>query len=203
MKVNLQKEYQKVKIFETELSRYTGAPYVVCVDCCTNALFLCLIYSRAKSVIIPRNTYIGVALAALHAQKKIIFDKREWMGVYQLKNTNIYDAAKRLTHNMYIAKTNMCLSFHYKKHLPIGRGGAILTDNKKFYDWLLLARNNGKDVDKLLPLQMFKVPGYNMLLHPDLACKGSQLLRKLPKYNEDLPIENYGDLSKQMKAILN
>ena len=36
--------YIVVKEFEKELSKYTGAPYVVCVDSLTNALFLCFIY---------------------------------------------------------------------------------------------------------------------------------------------------------------
>ena len=32
--------------FEKELSKYTGAPYVVCIDNQSNALFLTLYYER-------------------------------------------------------------------------------------------------------------------------------------------------------------
>jgi dTDP-4-amino-4,6-dideoxygalactose transaminase len=199
MKSNLQRQYKIVDRFEKKLSQYTGAPYVVCVDCCTNALLLCLLYNKEKKVIIPKDTYVGVAMSALHAGKKIVFKNIPWRGIYKIENTNIYDAAKRFTKNMYISKTNMCLSFHYKKHLKIGRGGAILTDDRKFYEWVKLMRNNGKNITQPLNEQHFTVCGYNMLLHPDLARKGLDLLKVLPKYNDDLPEENYGDLSKQIK----
>lgn len=200
--LNLQQKYKIVEDFEQAISVYTGAPYVACVDCCTNALILCLTYSKKKIIGIPKNTYVGVGMACLQTKKKIKFDNREWRGVYQLKNTNIYDAAKRFTSNMYIPLSNMCVSFHYKKHLKIGRGGAILTDNKNFYDWLILARNNGKNISDSLDKQTFNILGYNMLLHPDLARKGLSLLKKLPRHNDDLPFEYYGDLSKQMKQLL-
>ena len=100
---------------------------------------------------------------------------------------------------MYIKNSTMCVSFHYKKTLKIGRGGAILTDNKEMYNWLLLARNNTKDISKPLYDNIYTFPGYNMLLHPDLALKGSELLKNLPKDIPDLPDEYYGDLSKQIK----
>ena len=41
---------------------------------------------------------------------------------------------------MYIGGDNFqTLSFQIKKRLPIGRGGMILTDDKK-YDWLVKAK---------------------------------------------------------------
>lgn len=196
--VNLLKEYSKVELFEAQLSRYTGAPYVVCVDSCTNALLLCLQYCKPKSIILPTDTYVGVAMSALHAGVDIEFKKENWSGIYRLTPTNIYDAAKRFTQNMYIPKSYMCLSFHYKKHLKIGRGGAILTDNRKAYNWFLLARNSGRCIDQPLHKQIYKVAGHNMLLHPDLAAKGSRLLKKIKLRNCDLPYEYYGDLSEQI-----
>lgn len=196
---NLQQQYKIVERFENKLSKYTGAPYVVCVDSCTNALLLSLKYSKAKTIGLPKNTYVGVALAAMHANKKIKYEDILWRGIYQIKNTNIYDAAKRFTSDMYIPGTTMCLSFHYRKHLKIGRGGAILTDDKIFCEWLRLMRNNGKNIKQPLNKQVFTLCGHNMLLHPELAKKGLQLLVQLPKHNTDLPEEDYGDLSKQIK----
>ena len=36
--------YKIVKMFEEEVCEYTGAPFAVAVDSCTNALFLSLVY---------------------------------------------------------------------------------------------------------------------------------------------------------------
>ena len=50
----------------------------------------------------------------MQAGGKLIFEDMDWKGIYQLKPFPIYDAAKRLTSNMYIPGTMMCLSFHIK-----------------------------------------------------------------------------------------
>jgi dTDP-4-amino-4,6-dideoxygalactose transaminase len=201
--INLQKEYEQVEFFEQLLAAYTGSPYAVCVDSCTNALLLCLLQSKEKTITLPSDTYIGVAMAAQHAGKHITFTDTRWTGAYHISPTNIYDSAKRFTSDMYIPETLMCLSFHYKKHLKIGRGGAILTDNKDVYEWLKLARNCGKDSRIPLSVQTFNICGFNMLLHPDLAAKGIDLLKELPSTNSDLPYEYYGDLRQQIKFKLN
>lgn len=199
---SLLKKYKIVEDFEKALCKYTKAPYAVAVDCCTNALYLCFLRSKTEKIILPKNTYVGVALAALHANKKIFYKDIDWSGLYKIKHTNIYDSARRFTSNMYVEGTNMCLSFHYKKHLKIGRGGAILTDNKDDYEWFKKARNCGKDIYLTLHKQNFTILGTNALLHPDLASKGKRLLSKLPLHNSDLPYEYYGDLSKQLKVDL-
>jgi dTDP-4-amino-4,6-dideoxygalactose transaminase len=41
--------YKVVQIFEEEVADYTGAPYAVSVDNCTNAIFLCLKYLKQKN----------------------------------------------------------------------------------------------------------------------------------------------------------
>ncbi len=45
---------------------------------------------------------------------------------------------------MYIPKSYMALSFHIKKQLPIGKGGMVLTDDKKAYEWFKKARYEGR-----------------------------------------------------------
>lgn len=201
--LNLLEEYKKVEQFECLLAAYTGAKYAVCVDSCTSALHLCLLRSKENVIHLPSNTYVGVAMAAQHAGKSVVFDDIEWAGIYQINPTNIYDSAKRFTCDMYIPRSLMCLSFHYKKHLKIGRGGAILTDDEEVYEWLKLARNCGKDSSIPLSNQTFNVCGFNMLLHPDLAVKGVELLKELPINNDDLPYEYYGNLKEQIKFTLN
>ena len=72
----------------------------------------------------------------IHAGGIVKFRDYHWKGVYQLEPYPIWDAAKRFTSNMYIPGALMCLSFHIKKHLKIGKGGMILCDNKEATEWL-------------------------------------------------------------------
>jgi hypothetical protein len=72
-------------------------------------------------------------------------------------------------------------------------------DNKDAYEWFIKARNNTKDITKSLTENVYNFPGYNMLLAPDLAQKGFELLQNLPKNNPDLPDEYYGNLREQIK----
>ena len=127
--------YKIVTMFEEEIASYTGAPYAVAVDNCTNAIFLCCKYLNVSEVTIPNKTYLSVPMSIIHSGGQVVFENIEWSGIYQLKPYPIYDAAKRLTSNMYIKESFMCLSFHIKKKLGIGKGGMILTDNKDAAEW--------------------------------------------------------------------
>ena len=37
-----------VELFEKKIANYSGSKYAVSTDCCTNAIFLCLKYSKKK-----------------------------------------------------------------------------------------------------------------------------------------------------------
>ena len=126
--------YIVVKEFEKKLSEYTGAPYVVCVDSSTDALFLCCYRLEVDVVTIPKHTYLSVPMSIIHSGGKVEFEDLEWSGIYQLKPYPIWDSAKRMKRNMYIKGSYMTLSFHIKKHIPISKGGAILCDNKDDYE---------------------------------------------------------------------
>ena len=144
----LHNPYKVVRMFEEEIANYTGAPYAISIDSCTNALFLICKYNEVKEVTIPSKTYLSVPQSIIHAGGEVIFDKRSetnhWVGAYQLKPYPIWDAAKRLTKDMYMPGTFMGLSFHIKKILPIWKGGMILTDNAEAADWFKKARYEGR-----------------------------------------------------------
>lgn len=180
--------YKIVRMFEEELSEYTGAPYVVTVDSCTNALFLCCKYIQVKEVTIPSKTYLSVPMSIIHAGGKVVFDRREitnhWSGMYQLEPYPIYDAAKRFTSGMYKEGTFMCLSFHMKKHLNIGKGGAILTDNKEAYEWFKKARYEGRS-EKFYKEDSIEQLGWNMYMTPQEAAQGLCLMQNYPLHKED------------------
>lgn len=185
--------YKIVKMFEEEIAEYTGAPYAVSVDSCTNALFLCCKYLNVTQVTIPKKTYISVPQSIIHSGGQVSFEDVNWTGIYQLKPYPIYDSAKRLTSDMYLKGTFMCLSFHVKKHLKIGKGGMILTDNLDAVNWFKKVRYEGRNEINYHE-DNIELLGWNMYMTPVEAAIGLTLLQNFPKFNEDLP-ENYKDLT--------
>ncbi len=184
-----------VKMFEEEIANYTNAPYAIAVDSCTNALFLCCKYMKVESVTIPDKTYLSVPQSIHHAGGKVSYENSEWSGIYQLKPYPIYDAALRLTSGMYLKDSMMCLSFHYKKHIPIGKGGIILTDDQKAADWFKKARYHGRNERPYKEDQITEM-GWNMYMTPQEAAIGLSLMQNISLTNEDLKEENgYRNLS--------
>ena len=186
--------YKIVEMFEETVAEYTGAPYAVSVTSCTDALFLCCKTVQAVEVSIPAKTYLSVPMSIIHSGALVKFTDEEWEGIYQLKPYPVYDAAKRFTSGMYIPGTHMCLSFHIKKHLKIGKGGMILTDNKEVVDWLRVARYEGRNA---VPYKEddIKVLGWNMYMTPQQASHGLALMQNYPQDVPDLIEEGgYRDL---------
>ena len=191
--------YQIVKMFEEEIAEYAGSKYAVSVDSCTNALFLCCQYLKVKKVTIPSRTYLSVPMSIINAGGNVIFDKRHesnhWAGNYQLKPYPIYDSAKRLTSNMYIKNSHMCLSFHIKKQLPIGKGGMILTDDSEAVDWFKKSRYEGRG-EVYYKEDNIETLGWNMYMTPEQAARGLSLMQNYPEHNTDLEEKNgYRDLT--------
>jgi len=191
--------YKIVKFFEEEIADYAGSPYAVSVDSCTNAIFLVCKYLKVTQVTIPSKTYLSVPQSIIHSGGEVIFDTSEetnsWKGIYQLKPYPIYDSAKRLTSNMYIPNSFMCLSFHIKKHLKIGKGGMILTDNADAVKWFKKARYEGRS-EKLYHEDDIDMLGWNMYMTPQEASHGLALMQNYPLEMPDLDENNgYRDLT--------
>lgn len=185
-----------VKDFEDIVADYTGAPYAVAVDCCTNALLLSLSYFVSQTIEIPKRTYVGVAQAVILSRHKCTFRDEDWEGDYILKPTTIVDSARKFTSGMYNKGEIRCISFHWGKHLPIGRGGMILLDNKDMAYDLKKMRFDGRTEGVPAKEDNFDTIGYHCIMHPDDAARGLTLMYFFPKYNEDLPNDDYTDLSK-------
>ena len=196
----MENAYQVVRDFEKTVAHWAGAKYGVAVSSCCNAIFLCLKYlDKGYKIILPSRTYPGVAMAALNAGYSIEFSDMNWGGRYMLFPLNVVDSALSLEKNMYTSGTFYCLSFHYKKHLPIGRGGMILTDDKKAVEWLKMARFDGRREMPLSKQKDITVCGYNMYLEPSQAARGLALFETIKNKNlPDLKVseQNYPDLRK-------
>jgi dTDP-4-amino-4,6-dideoxygalactose transaminase len=192
--------------FEAALAQYTGAKYAVALDNQSNALFLALMFDRiaGKEISIPARTYPSVPCEIIHAGGRVKFDPVEGTtlkGAYPLKGSRVWDCALRFTTGMYQAGTLMCLSFTGpSKHLKLGKGGAILTDDYDAYLWFKRARFSGRR-ECAYQSDYFDILGWNFYMMPSIAAMGLLLMSGFydqkgnPKINEDIELE-YPDLSR-------
>ena len=185
-----------ITMFEKELSKYTGAPYVVLTDSCTNAIFLILTHIKDTSyvpsgleiVTIPKQTYVGVAHSIVNAGFQLAFDDIKWKGTYQLGDLPIWDSAVDLHKDMYNGGFQ-CLSFQQKKRLNIGKGGAILCNNENDYKALKKLAFDGRGEGEI-------TKGFHMNMIPDDAAKGLLILNQIQlRYDNVGSYIDYPDLS--------
>ena len=173
--------FKYIEEFEQKISKFYNAPYAVATDCCTHAIELCLKHKNYNLITIPTHTYISVPFTFEKLNLKWKFEYKEWKDFYYLENTNIIDAAVYWKEGGYIENTYMCLSFQFKKHLSLGRGGAILLQNKKDYDILKKMSYDGRDLSKPWVEQDITTVGYHYYMTPETAQLGIKKLEDVKK----------------------
>jgi len=205
--------FKVVKDFERAVAEYTGAPYAVAVNSCTNALFLCLMWLKEQeqlpdAISIPKRTYASVPHQINHAGASVIFRDEDWSGIYQLAPTVVFDSARRFTSGMfnkvdidcgfagYPGSPFMCTSHHWNKILGIQQGGVILHRDHAADAWLRRARFDGRGEGVAPADDQFTI-GWHMYMSPEIAAEGLVRLSHLPRHNADMPNDAYPDLSLQ------
>ena len=189
--------FEHVEKFEQELAKFYGAPHAVVTDCCTHAIELCLRYKKFNNITIPNHTYISVPFTFEKLNLKWDFEYKEWKDFYYLEGTNIIDAAVYWEENGYIKNTFMCLSFQFKKHLSLGRGGAILLQNKEDYDILKKMSYDGRDLSKPWAEQNIDTIGYHYYMTPETAMLGIEKLSDVRnRPSREWTFKDYPDLKK-------
>ncbi len=198
--------HKVTEMFEWELCCYTGAPYAVAVDNQSNALFLALMREgvKGREITIPARTYPSVPCEILHAGARVRFRPVEGTtlkGAYRLEGSNVWDSALRFTAGMYLPGTFMCLSFTGPyKHLKLGKGGAILTDDHEAFLWFKRARYSGRRECSYHD-DHFDMLGWNFYMMPEVAARGLLMMPQFyhldgtPRAMEDIELP-YPDLSK-------
>jgi dTDP-4-amino-4,6-dideoxygalactose transaminase len=193
--------YDMIIEFENEIAKHTGSKYAVSTDSATNAIFLSLLYQKRygyHTITIPSRTFLSVPMAIKNAGLKVRFEDIEWEGTYQLKPTPIIDSALRYKKDMYIPGSIMILSFQYRKHIPIGRGGMVLTDDIEMVKWLKMARFNGKHEGISRWEDKFEILGWDMYMTPEQAARGLLILNAMRPVDGDIGgSKDYPDLSHQ------
>jgi dTDP-4-amino-4,6-dideoxygalactose transaminase len=192
--------WDAVSLFENQLAAYAGSKYAVCVDSCSNAMFLCMKYLNITGQIItlPTHTYASTPMQCIHAGNKVRFVDIEWSGEYYLGNTQIVDAATRFHRDMYQQDSYYCVSFHHRKTLKIGRGGVILTNDAEFVKWARPMIYDGRHKEVIHEDDNYECIGYHMYMTPEEAAIGILKLENIPDYNPDTGNNLiYKDLTKQ------
>ena len=179
--------------FESALSEYTGAPYVVLTDGCTHAIELCMRYERVKECQFSAYTYISVPQALHHLGIQYEMIDEPWTGEYQFKNTRIWDSARRLEKNMYRPGAMQCLSFGWTKPLQIGKVGAILLDDPEAYHVMSRQRSDGRDLNIPWQEETSLVLGWHYCPTLELCVRGLELL---PNVESKVQPGIYPDLRK-------
>jgi dTDP-4-amino-4,6-dideoxygalactose transaminase len=194
--------FEVVKIFENRVAEFFGAKYAVAVDCCTHGVELCIRYKKVKTIQVPKHTYISIPFLANKLNIEFQWKDDNWTDYYYLTH-DIIDAAVLWKRNSYIPKTFMCLSFQCQKHLSLGRGGMILTDNEYAAKELKKMTYDGRLPNVPWRDQNIHMMGYHYYMTPETAQTG---LDKLDKAIAATPrqwkVTDWPDLS-QMKVFNN
>ena len=188
--------FSLVEKFENTVANWFGAPYGVATDSCTHAIELCLRLKNIQTTACPKHTYLSVPMTFKKLGIKWSWTDEQWEDYYQLGNTNIIDAAVLWQQDSYIPRTLMCLSFQYKKHLSLGRGGMILVDNFQDYQQLVKMSYDGRDRSLPWSDQNISTIGYHYYMTPETAEIGLEKFNHLVKIApKKWNYQNYPNLS--------
>lgn len=198
-----------IDIFERKVAEFAGCKYAIAVDCCTHAIELSLRYlisigelKKKKDIGIPAHTYISIPQMINRLGLSCVYHNDPWTGVYQLQGSRVYDGATRWTEMMFTGGNALhCVSFQIKKTLCIGKGGMILTDDEAAYNWLKLARYDGRDMS--IPYDQpghVKMIGYHYYMEPESAARGLLLMEKISGGKDTGNSTTYPNVEKMMAS---
>jgi dTDP-4-amino-4,6-dideoxygalactose transaminase len=187
--------FNSIHKFEQEIAGFFGSPYAVAVDCCTHALELSLILTNAKRIKVPNRTYVSVPFLSRKLGIGLEWSYEDWSEYYYITD-RVIDAAVLWRRDSYLPGTFMCVSFQFRKHLSLGRGGVILTDDKDSYDELKKLSYDGRLPDQPWATQNIASVGYHYYMTPETAELGlSKLPDAIAKSPEIWTIDNWPDLT--------
>jgi hypothetical protein len=175
--------WQVIDHFERLIADFFGSTYAVATDSCTHGLELVLRSGQYPTPFrVPRHTYMSVPMMLDKLNINYDLQHIQWVDRYDLTN-GVVDAATTWLPKSYRPGSCMVISFQFKKHLPIGRGGMILLDDEQRYHRLQRMVRDGRD-PKLLQSQddVFEL-GYHYYMTPEDAARGILLFH----HNKDLP----------------
>ena len=188
--------FNVINKFEKEVAKFFGSPYAVAVDCCTHGVELCLRYTEAKEIEVPKRTYISIPFLANKLGINLVWKDENWTDYYYVTD-NIIDAAVLWKKDSYLPNTYMCVSFQFRKHLSLGRGGVILTDNEEVATELRKMVYDGRLCDVPWREQNISTMGYHYYMTPETAILGLEKLQlAINTEPTQWVVEDWPDLTK-------
>ena len=167
--------FQVVTEFEKQIAGFFGAPYAIAVDSCTHGIELALRYTEADQIVVPKRTYLSIPFLAYKLFLDLYWKDEAWVNYYYL-TPYVIDAAVLWKPNSYIPNTFMGISFQYQKHLSLGRGGVILTDNEEAAIQMKKMSYDGRLPNLPWRDQNINVVGYHYYMTPETATLGLEKL---------------------------
>ena len=159
-------------------------------------------YTNSKKINCTKITYLSIPFLANKLKIDLEWKDENWVDFYHLTD-NIIDAAVLWKRNSYISNTFMSVSFQYQKHLSLGRGGVILTDNPTAAAQLKKMSYDGRLPNIPWRDQDIDCLGYHYYMTPEVAALG---IEKLDKAINTEPrkwvVSDWPDLT-QMKIFKN
>ena len=187
--------FQAVTEFENKLAQFFGSPYAVAIDCCTHGVELSLRYTKAQVIEVPKHTYLSIPFLAHKLNIELKWKDDNWRDYYYLTDT-VIDAAVLWKKDSYIPGTYMNISFQYQKHLSLGRGGVILTDNKIAAEELKKMSYDGRLPNVPWREQNITSMGYHYYMTPETAQLGlSKLENAINSQPRQWVTEDWPDLT--------
>jgi len=195
-------DFNVVTKFEEKIAGFFGSPYAIAVDSCTHGIELCIRYTKTQTINSPHRTYLSIPFLAHKLNIELLWQDIDWENYYYVTK-NIIDAAVLWKKNSYIPNTFMCISFQYQKHLSLGRGGIILTDNKNAAEQLKKMSYDGRLPNIPWREQNIDTVGYHYYMTPETAQLGlNKLEEKINTEPRKWTINDWPDLT-QMSIFKN
>lgn len=176
-------DFNIVTEFENQVAEFFGAPYAIAVDSCTHGVELALRYTNADYIRVPNRTYLSIPFLANKLNIGLFWKDEHWVDYYHLTD-QVVDAAVLWKEDSYIPNTFMGVSFQYQKHLSLGRGGILLTDNAEAATQIKKMSYDGRLPDTPWRDQDIDTIGYHYYMTPETAQLG---LDKLPAAIQSKP----------------
>jgi len=176
-------DFNVVSEFESKIAEFFGSKYAIAVDSCTHGIELCLLYTEAKKISTPKRTYLSIPFLSHKLKIDLDWRDEEWSNFYYVTE-NIIDSAVLWKKDSYIPNTFMCISFQFQKHLNLGRGGIILTNDETAAISLKKMSYDGRIPNIPWREQNIESVGYHYYMTPETAKMG---IEKLPEAIEKKP----------------
>ena len=188
--------FETVNKFEEEIAKFFGSPYAIAVDSCTHGIELSLRYNNVKSIMVPKHTYISIPFLSTKLNLGLNWTDQKWKDFYYV-SYSVIDAAVLWKPNSYVPNTFMSISFQYQKHLSLGRGGMILTDNKDAAIQLKKMSYDGRLPNIPWREQNIDTIGYHYYMTPETAQMGlDKLSTAITTQPRQWDVNDWPDLTK-------